>query len=260
MQRYERLFGIDLKMRNSKLHQEVFKTNQELDESLRIKDERNGLAVLKKKIIELDHKELRDIPNGPPSNARELFGNDEIIQKKFKLTDLALYIRWIITEQQQARDLDLYIPKAETLLLCEKPAIIENYLSLAKATQGQDMHDSLYFEGVTNFIESIPNSPAKIEDFFAEFDSLVNFWKVETLIGQEDGRPFAYEVDRLFMDAVYEQCTELTMVPYDGLSTEVHAGEGIGGFPGNLGLDTSISSLATIAGISSRNLSKGFTG
>lgn len=90
-----------------------------------------------------------------------------------------------------------------------------------------------------------------------EYDNLVNFWKIETLIGNEDGRPFAYEVDRKFMDAIYEQASELTMVPYDSIITEINAGEGIGGFSGNLGLDTSISTLATISGIAARQLAKG---
>jgi hypothetical protein len=103
----------------------------------------------------------------------------------------------------------------------------------------------------------------RIDDFMTEFDILVNYWKIETPIGQEDGRPFAYEVDRKFIDTFYDQCFELTLIPYDGAGSNnepvmdgAPVGNGIGGFNGTLGLETSIASFIAITGITSKTVPK----
>jgi hypothetical protein len=106
----------------------------------------------------------------------------------------------------------------------------------------------------------MPSLPPGLEDFFVEFENLLQFWKIETLIGQEDGRPFAYEVDHKFMDSIYDQCMELTFIPYDTVMPDEFnnenpsVGNGIGGYSGSLGLDTTIITLASISGASSKSL------
>jgi hypothetical protein len=119
-----------------------------------------------------------------------------------------------------------------------------------------------YFEGLNAFIPTMPNLPPKLEDFFVEFDQLVHEFKIETLIGQEDGRPFAYEVDHKFMDTVYDQCMEFTFVPYEPIlasnddTENPTTGNGIGGYAGSLGLDSMIMNLSSISGASSKTFSK----
>jgi hypothetical protein len=167
---------------------------------------------------------------------------------------------------QGKSDMDLFTVKAKTVLQTERNEFLQDYLLLPKMSPGQEgLNNSLqYYEGINGFIEQPAINPPKLEDFFVEFDNLVNDWKMETLIGQEDGRPFAYEVDHKFMDAIYDQCVELTMVPYDAIaSTEDLSGDGstnsngIGGYSGNIGLESSIMTLATISGAASKSFAKG---
>lgn len=137
---------------------------------------------------------------------------------------------------------------------------LKDYSSITTYQAGQDLGDNLkYFEGINGFIPNTPMVPPRIEDFFVEFDNLVQFSKVETFIGQEDGRPFAYEVDHKFMETLYDQCTELTLIPYDKTSMmedsaieNPAAGNGIGGYNGSIGLDTAVITLSTISGVSSK--------
>lgn len=214
-----------------------------------------------------DNPESKEFDN-PGLNA---YGKIEIPRKLFNISDFTIYLRHLITSKQENIDMELFMVKGmvsiiyQNLVQSDQVEILKDYLTLSKLKPGQEIVDHLqYFEGMDAFIESMPIIPAKLEDFMVEFDVLVHDWKIETLIGQEDGRPFAYELDHKFMDAVYDQSLELTFIPYDAIvpADDVQndisgISNGIGGFSGNLGLDSSIMSLATIAGIASKSLQKG---
>lgn len=111
----------------------------------------------------------------------------------------------------------------------------------------------------------MPIKPAKVEDFITEFDVYVNHWKLETMINQEDGRPFGYEVDHKFFDNLIEQSLDSTLLPYDTITSSNADGSSdlssetkiLGGFPGSSGLDSLISSLASITGLSGKTVPKG---
>jgi hypothetical protein len=131
---------------------------------------------------------------------------------------------------------------------------------------GQDLGNNLeYYMGLNSFTSQLPIKPAKIEDFITEFDMFVNHWKLETMINQEDGRPFAYEVDHKFFDNLIEQALDSTLLPYDTVSTTsgdngpdiANETRVLGGFPGNTGLDSLITSLASITGVSAKTVPKG---
>lgn len=131
--------------------------------------------------------------------------------------------------------------------------IFTDYNFLTNLTSGQDLRESLtFFDGLNDFIPFVPQvPPPNVDDVFKEFDDLIQFWKIETAIGSEDGRPFAYEVDKKFMDTVFDQCIELTLIPYDmAIFSEVNQVNDIGGYPGSLGLDSAIMTLASISGTS----------
>ena len=178
--------------------------------------------------------------------------------------DLTIYLRWLISSQFERSELKGFFTKTKSVLSSDTIDFFQDYSLIHHCKSGQDLKESIeYFEGVNAFIPSIPQIPPKIEDFFVEFDILLQATNIESLIGQEDGRPFAYEIDHKFMDTIYEQCTELTMVPYDKTialeelaSDNSTAGNGIGGYSGSLGLDATIVTLSTISGVSSKLFAK----
>ncbi|KAJ3000741.1 hypothetical protein HDV02_003543 [Globomyces sp. JEL0801] len=191
-------------------------------EQQRIKDERDGLAVLKKKV---------------QTTERAVEPGRELKENNISLSDVTIYLRHLITCYHGKSLIDTFNVKAKVATISKR----------------------------YSFISTPPVIPATLDDFFVEFEVLVNEWRIETPIAQEDGRPFAYEVDRKMMDAVYDQAIAMTLVPYDIITTLVDPetgsnvvdGNGIGGFAGSLGLDSTVNSLASISGAANKAFAKG---
>jgi hypothetical protein len=245
--RYERLYEIYMRKEIDA------QMTEELEEQKRVRDERDGLAVLKQKETT---KQTKRKEKSECSNVMNALGGDDLDLKQFHLTDFTIFVRWYIQTLNENADLDLFITKTKNLVQSDRAEFLSDYVLLSQLSPGDTLGDELeYYEGTNGFITQCAINPPKIEDFFVEYDTLVHDWKIETLIGQEDGRPFAYEVDHRFMDKVYDQAAELTLVPYEGLVTNEDPNSegiktnGIGGYNGNLGLDSSIVTLATIAGV-----------
>jgi hypothetical protein len=189
------------------------------------------------------------------------FGDKELpSEKSYNVADMTIYLRWLISTQHEKSEVKTFLTKAKTVITSDTVDFLQDYSLIHHCTSGHDLNNSLeFFEGLNAFIPSLPQIPPKIEDFFVEFDALVHAAKIESLIGQEDGRPFAYEVDHKFMDTIYDQCIELTMIPYDktvileeASSDNPTSGNGIGGYSGSLALDATIITLSTISGVSSK--------
>lgn len=189
------------------------------------------------------------------------FGDKELpSEKSYNISDMTIYLRWLISSQNEKSEVKAFLTKAKTVIISDTIDFLQDYSLIYHCTAGQDLNNSIeFFEGLNAFIPTLPQIPPKIEDFFVEFDALVQAAKVESLIGQEDGRPFAYEVDHKFMDTIYDQCIELTMIPYDktvileeASSDNPSSGNGIGGYSGSLGLDATIITLSTISGVSTK--------
>jgi hypothetical protein len=177
---------------------------------------------------------------------------------------MTLFLRWIISKQRGAKEIETFLAKAKQIPYSDREEIIKDYKFFTSIAPGDVIVDSLdYYAGLSGFIGRLPSKPAKLEDFITEFDMLANHWKLETGINQEDGRPFAYEVDHKFFDNLIEQSLDMTLLPYDyaassennaDISSETHT---LGGFAGNSGLDGLITSLAAITGSSSKSIPKG---
>ncbi|KAJ3322787.1 hypothetical protein HDV06_002648 [Boothiomyces sp. JEL0866] len=254
--RYERLQSYVAAEKHNKMENEI------VENAKRVKEERDGLAVLK--AYAKEEKKNQKAMNEPIKvGILEQFGGAELEKSRYSLSDLAIYIRWLIRQNKQKTEMNIYNIKGKNVIHSDRVEFIKDYSFLSKIKPGQDLEDNIvYFENCNAFIENPPILPPRLEDFFVEYEILVNDWKIETPIGQEDGRPFAYEVDHKYMDAVYEQCMEFTMVPFDAVSStddpgDIDAiGNGIGGYSGTLGLDTSVVSMATISGATNKSFSK----
>ncbi|KAJ3313302.1 hypothetical protein HDV04_002286 [Boothiomyces sp. JEL0838] len=237
--------------------------NEMAENARRMREERDGLAVLK--AYSNEEKKQQKTVNEQPAKVGilEQFGGNELEKSRYTLSDLAIYIRWLIRQNKQKAEMNIYNIKGKNVMHSDRIEFIKDYSLLTKIKPGQNLQENIvYYENCNAFIETPPVSPPRLEDFFVEFEILVNDWRIETPIGQEDGRPFAYEVDHKYMDAVYEQCMEFTMIPFDAVSSTDEPsdndgiGNGIGGYGGSLGLDTSVISMATISGATNKSFSK----
>ncbi|KAJ3307179.1 hypothetical protein HDV03_002690 [Kappamyces sp. JEL0829] len=255
--RYERLYECNANVNQKNIER------MEAEESKRIRDERNGLAVLKE-TAQGPWKDQDESQKNAKSSLMSAFGEMELpADCCFNVADLTIYLRHIISAQREKQDMNTYLLKAKNALYSDTAEFLRDYGTVSSCKAGQDITENLqFFEGINGFIPTIPNIPPRLEDFFVDFEALLQHWQIETLIGQEDGRPFAYEVDHKFMDAIYDQCTELTFIPYDNIapdevtSDNPTSGNGIGGYAGSLGLDSTIITLASISGASSKTISR----
>ncbi|KAJ3269943.1 hypothetical protein HDV01_000789 [Terramyces sp. JEL0728] len=254
--RYERLQSYTAAEKHNTMQDEMAENVR------RMKEERDGLAVLKAYGKE-ERKNQKTVHAPLKAGIIEQFGGAELEKSRYSLSDLAIYIRWLIKQNKQKSDMALYSIKGKNVMQSDRIEFVKDYALLSKVKPGQNLEDNiLHFENCNAFIDSPPVLPPRLEDFFVEFQVLVNDWKIETPIGQEDGRPFAYEVDHKYMDAIYEQSMEFTMIPFDAVSSTDDSGDieakgnGIGGYSGNLGLDTSVISMATISGATNKSFSK----
>jgi hypothetical protein len=82
-------------------------------ESQRIRDERNGLAVLKKGTVNTKADEKFESLESNSNSIRELLGEYQLNNQRFKLQDLVLYIRHIIASNFFKQDMDTFLVEAE---------------------------------------------------------------------------------------------------------------------------------------------------
>lgn len=207
-------------------------------------------------------------PTSGNSIMTEDFSNDIFefpAESEITVGDMAVFLRYVIATQKSRKDIDTFTSKVKQINIADKEEIIKDYIFLTNLEPGHAIDKNLeYYAGLNSYIAQIPIKPAKIDDFITEFDMLVNHWSLETLINQEDGRPFAYEVDHKFFDNIIEQALDSTLLPYDGITTSngdpietAQETKILGGYPGNTNLDNLITSLAAISGVSAKTVSKG---
>ena len=191
-----------------------------------------------------------------------IFGTQELKDgSEFNVGDLSIYLRWAIRECKVQRDIDMYISRCKTIPHSDRLSILKDYKIASLIGCGDTISDSAeYFDGLNAFIPKIPVKTAKIEDFLIEYDLLVAHWKVETAINQEDGRPFAYEVDLKYFTNFVEQSYEFNLEPYANIVSNSNSNENSEGsnmrFSGNTGLDSFVSSLASLSGYSTKSSQK----
>lgn len=260
VERYERLK--EIKILNEKRQFDL----KILEEVERKQNELKGLAIIgkrKKKNGKYESRQRDSTPNLSPENRSPLGGPLEIPEHpEIGITDLTIFLRYVIAKNAGSKDMRTYLVRAKQIPFSDRLDMQNDYKTLANLVPGQGLDDSLeYYHNLNGFIATMPKRPSKLEDFITEFDSLVNFWKLETAINQEDGRPFAYEVDHKFFDNLIEQSLDSTLLPYEYVSGAANGDASnetstLGGFPGNSGLESIITSLATITGGSSKMIPK----
>jgi hypothetical protein len=229
---------------------------EEQEEMRRAREERDGLAVLRNQEKQEKSVETKSERN---SNMVHQLGGPDLVDPKFSLSDFTIFLRWYIETLHKVQDVQLFLKKVQSVIQTDRLEFLDDYLTLKSLAPGEEV-ELEYYDGLNGYIASLPLNPPKIDDFFVEYDTLVHHFGIETTIGHEDGRPFAYEVDHKFMDQVYSQAVEFTFVPYEGILTSDETTEptknNLGGFNGSLGLDSSINTLAAISGMTSK-LQKG---
>nr|KAJ3423215.1 Aminoacyl tRNA synthase complex-interacting multifunctional protein 1 [Polyrhizophydium stewartii] len=262
--RYERLFEI---------HQaRVQKRRAEMaaEEAARIDAERRGLAVLKnktglassRKVERAEDKDERNVFSGIMDEL-SFFGPPELGQDPgFDVEDLAIYMRWLISIDKERRDLSLYLIRSKLILHKERNDLLEDYRFLDELKSGDEIVDSLeYFDNLNAYIDQPPIKTPRVEDLIAEYDLLVSHWDVETPINQEDGRPFAYEIDHKFFNNFAEQSLQFSLAPYEAIQVgsdpgDASAREGPAQHSGNSGLDELTNSLANLSGYTQKSNTK----
>ncbi|TPX51275.1 hypothetical protein SeLEV6574_g00407 [Synchytrium endobioticum] len=133
------------------------------------------------------------------------------------VSDLVVYIRWIITQWSGSKDIEKFIRRMKVAVHSERVPIFQFFQTIISSQPGEILEDvPACLEGINCYVEKLPLKNAKIEDFITEFDTHLAFFKVETSIAQEDGRPLFYEVESKFQNRFQEQITDLVPVaPYE---------------------------------------------
>jgi hypothetical protein len=229
--RYERLFHIKA------TKNEAQRLSDEIQAEKRRIDELKGLAVLKK-------------PQTKVASAPETVKAD---QAEYELSDLLIFLRWVISTKKEEKITDIFLTKAKQLSTLEAIQIVDNYRMIMSLESFEGVpKDAEYFEGLDIYTSQIPCRPGKVEDFIVEFELLINFWDIQTMIHIEHGQSFAYEVENLFHEKLLQQSLEATPLPYDSLSIQETEkdlkADILAGFNGSIGLDQVVSSLSAITG------------
>ncbi|KAJ3327154.1 hypothetical protein HDU76_012304 [Blyttiomyces sp. JEL0837] len=277
--RFERI-SENLDVRIKRLQQEAAQKEAE-----RIAAERSGLTFEKKvadkskskimnvarealKIKKLKEKETREQAE---REAKEILEKDRLLKDEkeapddmkdpgFEPSDLAIYLRWLIATFKNSRDINIYLRKASMMVHTERVQLLRDYKLVLEIGPGQNLMETLeHLEGINLFMESAPIKAPKVEDFLTEFEILCAHYKIETPIVQEDGRPFAYEIEGRFSYKVSEQILETNFVPCEPSDVETSSPStkqsGSGGAPNinsaaattifsNIGYDSKSASLA----------------
>ncbi|KAI9344820.1 hypothetical protein DFJ73DRAFT_494065 [Zopfochytrium polystomum] len=180
---------------------EALKVKKQIEKETREQAERDAKLLLQKEMM-TDHD--RDVP-------------DDMVDAGFEPADLAVYMRWLAMSHRGVRCLTTYLNRVAASPLAERTQILSDYKMIATLSPGKELLNTIdYYEGINIFMSSCPLKLASVEDFLTEFEIQCTHHKIETKIGDEDGRPFAYEVEGRFTYKFSEQIIESTYLPYDG--------------------------------------------
>ncbi|KAH9272139.1 hypothetical protein BASA83_005731 [Batrachochytrium salamandrivorans] len=254
--RYERLYEVH------QTHIQKQRTDLAAEESARIDGERRGLAVLKPKVSETKPKDER-LKDSDVLEDMSFFGAHEIPPNPgFDISDMTIYLRWLISTEKERRDMTMFLLRGKVTIHHDIEILLRDYRILNELKPGDDIEISLnHLDGLNGYIDQPPIKNPKVEDFLAEYDILVAYWKVDTQINQEDGRPFAYEVDHKFFNNFTEQIMETSLAPYETIENSYDTKENVDNahpskFSGNSGLDSFVSTLAGISGYTHKSNTK----
>ncbi|KAJ1565459.1 hypothetical protein HK096_002661 [Nowakowskiella sp. JEL0078] len=165
----------------------------------RIDAERQGLAVLKPKPKDFDNSKPILTENCP-------INEDE--KRDYEISDLIVFSRWIIAKIRNDRDLDMFIALIKVQYLFAS----RNLTQLPKEFPENEMKSkSIIFE----FTSKMPLKEDSLSNFISEYDLLVKHFKIESSISLEDGRPFIFEVDSLFIKKFNQFQFGMNFPPYD---------------------------------------------
>eukprot|EP00842_Homolaphlyctis_polyrhiza_P006956 jgi/Hompol1/84/HPOL_002445-RA len=238
------------------------------EDAARIDAERRGLAVLKNKSAAgaSTSNKKQDGTEDDRSGSNILddsafFGAPELpANPGYEIADLAIYLRWMSSMERDKRDIAIFMSRARMSVHQERQQMLADYRFITRLNPGEDITECPeYYYGLSSYIKEPPTKSAKAEDFITEFDLLVSHWQLETAIDQEDGRPFAYEVDHKFFDRFSEQTLEVSLAPYEPLNTSNDSSTSsddkfnASNFSGNSGLDSLTASLAALSGYAQKS-------
>ncbi|KNE54576.1 hypothetical protein AMAG_00543 [Allomyces macrogynus ATCC 38327] len=101
-----------------------------------------------------------------------------------KLDDLRYYVKWLAENQRNRADFDVFFSRIKHLTSTDLEP-------LATVVQ-EELERSLPLR------TSLPRKNPKSSDFIHDFEALASWFSISTPIDAEDGRSFAYAVDKLF--------------------------------------------------------------
>ncbi|KAJ3131653.1 hypothetical protein HK100_006142 [Physocladia obscura] len=217
--------------------QKLQKIQQAIEEQARIQAERKGLFTKKNvignvgtlatealKLRKATDKEAREISAAAAKIELEKhrLGEDEqqpspeMRDPGFELSDLTVYLRYLLTKSKSRHNIEIFRRRAKTMLHSDRVQILREYKLISSVSPGSDFFETLEdYDGVNLFVDSAPFKTPKVEDFIIEFEILCAHFNIETSILQEDGRPFSYEIDGRFTCKFFEQVLETNFQPYD---------------------------------------------
>ncbi|KAJ3015420.1 UNVERIFIED_CONTAM: hypothetical protein HDU68_012744 [Siphonaria sp. JEL0065] len=190
------------------------------------------------------HRRCDDESEAPP----------DLFDPGFDVSDLAIYMRSMITRSKGVREMETFRRRAKTMLLVDRVPMLRDYRLLSGLSPGSNLIDIVDdYDGVNLFMDSPPVKTPKVEDFLTEFEILCAHYNIETSMVQEDGRPFSFEVDGRFTCKFFEQVLE-TNFTQDGEHEKPasHANNSGGGNnttapaekPSGISMDTKTGSVA----------------
>ncbi|KAJ3386308.1 hypothetical protein HDU92_002613 [Lobulomyces angularis] len=182
------------------------------------KNERLGFAVNRrssmKPMIEKGN-EKEDKKNITPV-MREVTEEIKLEANDLEVGDLAIYLRHLISTYKPIQTMDLFLTRAKMLSIADREYWLKDYHLISHLKPGVPNDLPTYkFEGFDNFTEKFPLKNPRLEDFLNEFETLVTAFGIETQIGREDGRPFAFEIATKFSKLFSIHQKENLLPPYD---------------------------------------------
>ncbi|KAJ3088326.1 hypothetical protein HK102_009028 [Quaeritorhiza haematococci] len=141
-------------------------------------------------------------------------GSERGPTEEIEIGDLVVYIRWLVVTSHGQRDLSLLATYVKAISE-DRNKWLRDYRLITTSKPGQNFIQLVDagFAGINMYIESAPVKLPKIEDFICEFELLISHFGIDTPIGREDGRPFAYECDAKFHGLFSRHTDEYAVIP-----------------------------------------------
>jgi len=150
---------------------------------------------------ELKQSRLKSLANPTASKIDRLSDAEPDFPSDFDVDrdDLKMYLRYLITQNHANFHQNLFLNRAKLLISTDIKVLLQNYKSICEYMKDPENPKSQSLLPFSRSRNAVPDKHPTVPEFIQMFEYYLTQSKITTPIDLEDGRPFAYEVEKTFL-------------------------------------------------------------